>query len=110
MLEGSTSPNLKTILSLVGVLFIIVGCLTYYVGEIKLINRFVGVRIPPTYNNPEVWREANIRGGLLTAIHGGFMLIIGLLSSKIRFEVFLLILVLPLAVYLAYVTWYAYQL
>jgi len=83
---------------LVGLLFIIVGSVTYYVGEARLINRFIGVRIPPTYDNPEVWREANIRGGLLTAIHGALMVTVGLLSSEIRFGVFLLILVLPLAV------------
>lgn len=86
MFEESIQPNRKTILSLVGLLFIIVGGVTYCVGEAKLINRFIGVRIPPTYKNPEVWREANIRGELLTAIHGVLMLIVGLLSSEIRFS------------------------
>ena len=84
-------PNLKFVT--LGLLFIVAGCLAYYVGEAKLINSFIGFRIPPTFKDSETWRKVNIRGGLFVVLHGILMLVVGLVLPKIRFEVFLIILV-----------------
>lgn len=113
-LEGRQSilpvPNLRNCLLLTGLLFILIGCLTYYVGEVKAINVGVGVRISPTYNDPEVWRAVNIRAGFLMALHGATMTVIALITSKVKFRDYLLILILPFAMYTIYVIWYAYSL
>lgn len=102
--------NLKFILSLLGVLFVVLGGVAYYVGERKAINPIVGFRIPPTYRDPEVWKAVNTRAGLLTILHGIFTMIASLILPKVELLTFLLILLLPLATVLIYGTWYAYQL
>ena len=102
--------SLKFILSLLGLLFIILGYVAYYVGERKAINPFVGFRIPPTYRDPEVWKAVNIRTGKLFVLHGIFATIAGLVLPKVELSTFLLILLLPLAAVITYGTWYAYRL
>lgn len=101
---------LKPLLGFLGLLLIILGCVEYYVGERKVINQFVGFRVPPTYRNSEVWRAVNMRAGLLTVLHGMFVTIAGLVVPKMGLSTFLLILLLPLAAVIIYGTLYAYQL
>ena len=48
--------------------------------------------------------------GLLMVLHGIFLMIVGLILPKVELLVFLLILLLPLAAYITYGTWYAYHL
>jgi uncharacterized membrane protein len=93
-----------------GLLFVFLGYLTYYLGKKKKINGVVGVRIPPTYRNPEVWMRTNIRGGLMLLLHGIFMIIFGMIFPSVHFPLFMLTFLLPLAIYLPYVVWYAYHL
>jgi uncharacterized membrane protein len=101
--------SLKLLLSLLGLLFIILGCVAYYVGEKKAINSFVGFRIPPTYRDPEVWKAVNMHTGILFVLHGIFATIAGLVLPKVELLTFLLILLLPLAAVTTYGTGYAYQ-
>jgi len=101
---------LKPLLGFLGLLLIVLGCVEYYVGERKVINQFVGFRVPPTYRNPDVWKAVNMRAGLLTVLHGIFVTIAGLVLPKVKLLTFLLILLLPLAAVITYGTWYAYQL
>lgn len=93
-----------------GLLFVLLGYVTYYFGKKKKINRVVGVRIPPTFRNPQVWMKTNIRSGLLLLLHGIFMIIFGLTFPSAYFPVFMLTFLLPLAIYIPYVVWYAYHL
>lgn len=102
--------QINFILSLLGLLFIILGYVAYYVGERKAINPFVGFRIPPTYRDPEVWKAVNMRTGILFVLHGIFVAITGLILPKVELSTFLLILLLPLAAVITYGTWYGYQL
>lgn len=102
--------TLKPLLVFLGLVLIVLGCVEYYVGERRAINRFIGFRIPPTYRNIEVWKEVNMRAGLFTALHGIFVTIAGLLLPRVRLLTFLLILLLPLAVVIIYGTWFAYHL
>ena len=101
--------SLKLLLSLLGLLFIILGCVAYYVGEKKAINSFVGFRIPPTYRDPEVWKAVNMHTGILFVLHGIFATIAGLVFPEVELLTFLLILLLPLAAVITYGTGYAYQ-
>lgn len=102
--------QLNLILSLLGLLFVALGCVAYYVGERKAINPIVGFRIPPTYRDPEVWESVNTRAGLLTVLQGIFMVIAGLVLPKLELLTFLLIVLLPLAAIVTYGVWYAYHL
>ena len=79
-------------------------------GKKKKINGVVGVRIPPTFRNPEVWMKTNIRGGLMLILHGIFMIIFGMILPSAHFPLFMLTFLLPLAIYLPYVVWYGYHL
>jgi len=105
-------PKLRFSLLLVGLLLIGIGCGTYYVGEVRAVNSFWGVRVPPTLEDPEVWRIVNIQTGFLTVLHGASIMAVGLIVSKVKISgiILLLILVLPLVAYLSYGVWYAYQL
>ena len=103
-------PILKSTLCLLGLLFVILGCVAYYVGEKKAVNSIVGFRIPPTLRDPEIWRVVNMRTGLLMVLHGIFLTVVGLILPKLERSIFLLILLLPLVAYITYGTWYAYQL
>ena len=97
-------------LSLLGLFLIVAGCVAYYVGEKKAVNSFVGFRVPPTFRDPDVWKAVNTRAGLLFALHGILVTIVGLVLPNVELLAFLLILLLPLAAVMTYGTWYAYQL
>ena len=103
-------PGLKAAMLLAGLLFLVGGCLTYYVREMEAINGFIGVRIPPALNDPEVWGVVNVQSGFLMALHGAFMIAIGLKFPEVKFGAFLLILLSPLGTHLSHYVWYAYQL
>ncbi|PVX25290.1 MAG: hypothetical protein CW691_05015 [Candidatus Bathyarchaeum sp.] len=94
-----------------GLLFVLVGYFTYHLGKKKTVNSFIGVKIPPTIRNQDVWMNVNMRIGLLMILHGIFLVIFSVILP-LMYNPFLLLasLFLPLAIYLPYGIWYAYHL
>jgi len=81
----------------------------FLLGKTGKINGIVGFRIPPTLKNAEVWMQTNTRTGLLMILHGLSLIMFGLILP-LSVQFLLIMLLLPLTVYVAYGTWYAYHL
>lgn len=73
----------------IGLLFIVIG---NYFGKIRS-NYFVGIKVPWTLANEEVWNKTHRLGGKLFILAGFGMLIMDLLPSAARLPLFLAIII-----------------
>lgn len=100
--SGMKLPVAIIVPMLLGVLFIIIGSLLPYIGR----NTTIGIRLPWTLRDDEVWKKTHERGGPAFVVAGALVI---LLSPIAGILAILLMLVILLVVIL-YVTIYSYRL
>lgn len=74
---------------IIGLLFIVLG---NYFGKIRS-NYFVGIRVPWTLSNEEVWNKTHRLGGKMFILGGVIMMLMGFVSVSLRLPLLIAMLV-----------------
>lgn len=100
--SGISVPLAVALPMLMGVLFIVIGCLMPHIER----NTIMGIRFPWTMRDDEIWRKTHERGGAVF-VAGGLVIVFGSLpAGKLAFVLMLVVL----AVVTVYITVYSYRL
>jgi uncharacterized membrane protein len=74
---------------IIGLLFVVLG---NYFGKIRS-NFFVGIKVPWTLSNEEVWNKTHRLGGKLFILGGLMMMFMGFMPIVVRMPLFILIMI-----------------